>query len=67
MIETPAHTMMCLICNQFVKTVKGDNAKQYFRRHTSQLSEIERRAQKYLCRKFEEKCAAADILHVYFH
>ena len=27
--------MMCLICNQVVKTVKGDNAKQRFRRHES--------------------------------
>ena len=35
MIETPAHTMMCLICSQVVKTVKGDNAKQHFGRHTS--------------------------------
>ena len=35
MIETPAHTMMCLIYSQVVKTVKGDNAKQHFRRHTS--------------------------------
>ena len=36
MIETPAHTMMCLICSQVVKTVKGDDAKQHFRRHTPQ-------------------------------
>ena len=35
MIETPAHTMMCLICSQVVKTVEGDNAKQHFRRHMS--------------------------------
>ena len=35
MIETAAHTMMCLICSQVVKTVKGDNAKQHFRRHMS--------------------------------
>ena len=35
MIETATHSMMCLICNQVVKTVKGDNAKQYFRRHES--------------------------------
>ena len=34
MIETAAHTM-CLICSQVVKTVKGDNAKQHFRRHMS--------------------------------
>ena len=34
MIETPAHTMMCLICNQVVKTIR-DNAKQHFCRHTS--------------------------------
>ena len=29
-IETATHSMMCLICNQVVKTVKGDNAKQHF-------------------------------------
>ena len=34
-IETTTHSMMCLICNQVVKTVKGDNAKQRFRRHES--------------------------------
>ena len=34
MIETPAYTMMCLICSQVGKTVKGDNAKLHFRRHT---------------------------------
>ena len=34
MIETAPH-MMCLICSQVVKTVKGDNAKQHFRRHMS--------------------------------
>ena len=35
MIETATHFMMCLICNQVVETVKGDNAKQHFRRHKS--------------------------------
>ena len=35
MIETATHSMMCLICNQVVKTVKRDNAKQHFRRHKS--------------------------------
>ena len=35
MIETEAHTMMCLICGQVVKTVKEDNAKQHFRRRMS--------------------------------
>ena len=35
MIETATHSMMRLICNQVVKTVKGDNAKQHFRRHES--------------------------------
>ena len=34
-IETATHSMMCLICNQVVKTVKGDNAKQHFCRHES--------------------------------
>ena len=33
MIETATHSMMCLICNRVVRTVKGDNAKQHFRRH----------------------------------
>ena len=32
MIETATHSIMCLICNQVVKIVKGDNAKQHFRR-----------------------------------
>ena len=36
-IETEAHTMMCLVCNQVVKTVKGDDAKQHFRRHMSPI------------------------------
>ena len=27
MIERATHSMMCLICNQVVKTVKRDNAK----------------------------------------
>ena len=35
MIDAEAHTMMCLICSQVVKTVNGDNAKQHFRRHVS--------------------------------
>ena len=35
MIETATHSMMCLICNQVVKTVKEDNAKQHFRRQES--------------------------------
>ena len=35
MIETEAHTMMRLTCSQVVKTVKGDNAKQHFRRQMS--------------------------------
>ena len=35
MIKIKAHTMMCLVCNQVVKTVKGDSAKQHFRRHMS--------------------------------
>ena len=35
MIETATHSMLHLICNQVVKTVKGDNAKQHFRRHES--------------------------------
>ena len=35
MIETATHSMICLICNQVVKTVKRDNAKQHFCRHES--------------------------------
>ena len=35
MIETATHSMMCQICNQVAKTVKGDNAKQHFRCHES--------------------------------
>ena len=35
MIETATHSMMCLKCNQVVKTVKEDNAKQHFCRHES--------------------------------
>ena len=54
MIETAAHTMMCLICSQVVKTVKGDDAKQHFRRHVTQLRKIGRRVEENLCRKFEE-------------
>ena len=30
MIETPAHTMMCLICNQVVKTLKGVKQSNIF-------------------------------------
>ena len=37
MIETAAYTMICLMCSQIVKTVKGDNAKQHFRRHISHI------------------------------
>ena len=35
MIKTEVHTMMCLICSQVVKTVKGNDAKQHFHRHMS--------------------------------
>jgi len=35
MVETEAHTMMCLICSQVVKTVKRDNENQHFRRQNS--------------------------------
>ena len=40
MIETESYTMMCLTCGQVVKTVKGDNTKQHFRRicHTLMLN-----------------------------
>ena len=36
MIETATHFMMCLICNQIVKTVKGDNPKQHLHCHELQ-------------------------------
>ena len=35
MVETATHSMICLICNQVVKTVKEDNVKQHFCRHES--------------------------------
>ena len=35
MIGTATHFIMYLICNQVVKTVKEDDAKQHFRRHES--------------------------------
>ena len=35
MIETATYSMMCLECNQVVKTVKRDHAKQHFRRYES--------------------------------
>ena len=35
MIESPDQGMICLICEQVLKTVKSDNAKQHFRRHES--------------------------------
>ena len=34
-VETATHSMMSLICNQVVKTVKGDNAKKHSCRHES--------------------------------
>ena len=34
-IETASHAIMCLICSQVVKTVKGDNLKQHFCRPMS--------------------------------
>ncbi|OAF64123.1 hypothetical protein A3Q56_08167 [Intoshia linei] len=35
MIETTNHTMVCLICEQVIKTIKGDNAKQHYRHHVN--------------------------------
>ena len=32
-IDIDSQGMLCLICNQVIKTVKGDNAKQHYRRH----------------------------------
>ena len=34
-VETSDHFMRCLICDEIVKTLKQDNAKQHFRRHAS--------------------------------
>ena len=52
MMEAEAHTMMCLIWNQVVKIVKGDNAKQHFYHHMSHLCTIGRRVKKDLCGQF---------------
>ena len=35
MVGTGNNSMKCLICDEVVKTLKGDNAKQHFRRHES--------------------------------
>lgn len=34
-IETVDHCMICLICEQVLKTLKVDNARQHYRRHES--------------------------------
>ncbi|KRZ65373.1 General transcription factor II-I repeat domain-containing protein 2 [Trichinella papuae] len=34
-VETAEHFMRCLICDAIVKTLKGDNVKQHFQRHSS--------------------------------
>ena len=66
MIETAAHTMMCLICSQVVKTVKGDNAKQHFRCHMSHTyAKLEGESRKICVENL--KYTAADILHVIFY
>ena len=70
MIETEAHTMMCQICSQVVKTVKGDNGKQHFRRHMSHTyAKLEGESRKICvdCRRFKEKFTTADILLAHFH
>jgi len=33
MVETGNMSMQCLICNEVLKTMKGDNAKQHYHRH----------------------------------
>ncbi len=33
MIETYDHKMQCLICNEVIKTLKKDNARQHYRLH----------------------------------
>jgi len=32
-VETTKQLMKCLICSEVIKTLKGFNAKQHFRRH----------------------------------
>jgi len=66
MSETPAHTMMCLICSQVLKTVKGDNAKQHFRRHSSHAYAKLKGEPRKICVE-NLKWTTADFLHVYIH
>ena len=66
MIETPAHTMMCRICSQVVKTVEGDNANQHFCHHTLHAY-AKLKAEPRKTRAEKLKCTTADILHVYFY
>ena len=54
-IVTEAHTMMCLVCNQVVKTVKEDNAKQHFCRHMAHIyAKLEGESRKICVKNFKE-------------
>ena len=61
MIKTATHSMMYLLCNQVVKTVKGDNAKHHFRRHESHSYAKLKGDSRKIC--IEKECAKADNLH----
>ena len=64
MIETATHSMMCLIWNQVLKTVKGDNAKQHFRRHKLlSYARLKGDLRKVYIENLKKECAKADSLH----
>ena len=63
MIETTTHSMMCLIYNQVVKTWKGDNAKQHFRRHESHSYAKLKWDSRKICIENLKESAKADSLH----
>ena len=68
MIEREAHIMMCQICSQVAKTVKGDNAKQHFGRHMSHTyAKLEGESRKICVQNVKEKFTTAGIVHVHFH
>ena len=62
-IETATHSMMCLIYNQVVKTVKGDNAKQHFRRHESHSYAKLKADSRKICIENLKKSVKADSLN----
>ena len=63
MIETATHSMMCLICNEVAKTVRGDNVKQNFRRHQSHSYAKLKGDSKQICIENSKEFAKADSLH----